>query len=35
MNEADGGVRLDQNWTGGDYFKAMGIELLRGRPFTN
>ena len=35
MNEADGGVMLDQNWTGGDYFKAMGIELLRGRIFAN
>ena len=35
MNEADGGVMLDQNWTGGDYFHAMGIQLLRGRSFTN
>jgi predicted permease len=34
MNEADGGVLLDQNWTGGDYFEAVGIELLRGRGFT-
>ena len=35
MNEADGGARLDQNWAGGEYFRAMGIELLRGRTFTD
>ncbi len=35
MNPEDGGTLLDQNWTGGDYFTAMGITLLRGRPFTN
>ena len=29
------GTLLDQNWTGGDYFKAMGIKLLAGRTFTN
>ena len=31
----DGGTLIDQNWTAGDYFEAMGIELLRGRTFTN
>ncbi len=29
-----GGILLDQNFTGGDYFRAMGIDLLRGRIFT-
>ena len=32
-NDGDG-VLLDQNFTGGDYFRAMGIELLTGRQFT-
>src|SRR5688572_728256 len=34
MTEDGGGVLLDQNFTGGDYFRAMGIELLMGRTFT-
>jgi predicted permease len=35
MSDATGGALLDQNFTAGDYFRAMGIELLRGRTFTN
>jgi predicted permease len=35
MTDDGGGVLLDQNFAGGDYFTAMGIELIRGRPFTN
>ena len=34
MADDGGGVLLDQNFAGGDYFKAIGIRLLRGRPFT-
>jgi len=32
-NDGDG-VLLDQNFAGGDYFHAMGIEVLTGRQFT-
>ncbi|NOT07981.1 MAG: ABC transporter permease [Gemmatimonadales bacterium] len=35
MTDESGGTPLDQNFTGGDYFKAMGIDLLRGRIFLN
>jgi predicted permease len=34
MTDDGGGVLLDQNFTGGDYFKAIGIRLRAGRPFT-
>jgi len=34
MSDDGGGVLLDQNFTGGDYFRAMGIRLLSGRTFT-
>jgi putative ABC transport system permease protein len=34
MADDGGGVLLDQNFTGGDYFRAMGIGLRSGRTFT-
>jgi predicted permease len=34
MAPDSGGALLDQNFAGGDYFRVMGIEVLRGRPFT-
>ena len=30
----EGGSPVDRNFTGGDYFAVMGIELLQGRTFT-
>lgn len=33
VNDPDGGPLLNVNWTAGDYFQTMGIDLLRGRPF--
>jgi putative ABC transport system permease protein len=35
MDPQSGGTLLDQNFTGGDYFRVMGIDIIRGRPFTN
>ncbi|MGH7720555.1 MAG: FtsX-like permease family protein [Gemmatimonadaceae bacterium] len=35
MSDDGGGVLLDINFTGGDYFRALGIDLLQGRTFTN
>jgi putative ABC transport system permease protein len=35
MKSGDGGALIDMNFTGGDYFQAMGIRLLAGRTFTN
>lgn len=33
--EEAGGVRLSYTFTAGNYFEAMGIEILRGRAFTD
>jgi predicted permease len=35
MSVDGGGALLKTNFTAGDYFKVMGIELLQGRTFTN
>ena len=35
MGPDDGGVLVGINFTGGDYFRAIGIRLLQGRTFTN
>jgi putative ABC transport system permease protein len=35
MTPDDGGVLLDINFTGGEYFRAMGIDLLQGRTHTD
>jgi predicted permease len=34
MSQEDGGTLLDQNFSGGDHFEALGITLLRGRIFS-
>ncbi len=35
MTPEDGGTLLDQNFSGGDHFEALGTALLRGRIFSN
>ncbi len=35
MDATGGGALLKVNWTAGDYFTAMGIDLVRGRSFTS
>ncbi len=34
MSDDGGGVLLDQNFSGGDYFRAIGIRMLQGRAFS-
>ena len=35
MSPESGGALIDFNFTGGDYFRVMGIDLIQGRTFTN
>ena len=35
MSPESGGALINFNFTGGDYFRVMGIDLLQGRTFTN
>ncbi|HZI42564.1 MAG TPA: FtsX-like permease family protein, partial [Gemmatimonadaceae bacterium] len=35
MSSEGGGALVNMNFTGGDYFRAMGIKLLQGRQFNN
>ena len=35
MSEESGGTLISVNFTAGDYFRVMGIDLLAGRTFTN
>jgi predicted permease len=35
MPSDGGGAPINMNFTGGDYFRAMGIKVLQGRTFTN
>ncbi|HKW11437.1 MAG TPA: ABC transporter permease [Gemmatimonadaceae bacterium] len=35
MSSEGGGMLVNMNFTGGDYFHAMGISLLQGRTFNN